>query len=334
MAKKVRVGLIGIGGMGGCHFFNYDEIKNAEVVAVCDVREDVAIEKVGDRDIAIYTDYNKMIKNEELDMIDICTPSFLHADMAIKLLKKGYHVLCEKPMTLNAKEARRVCTVAKLEDKNFMVAHVVRFMAPYVYLRNIIESGELGKLIRLDMKRISSIPVWSWQDWMRDESLSGGVVTDLSIHDFDFVQSIFGMPHHLSSYRYRMTNNNDTVVTEMIFDGDILVTCEGTWYNTSIPFDASFRAVFQNGYVELNKGKFVKNGEEVSFDQASVAQKDLGINVGNDNGYLSEIQYFVDCIQNGKKPELVTPESSAQSVILADKIKKKAILLKQRKHIQ
>ena len=333
MAKKVRVGLIGIGGMGGCHFYNYDQVENAEIVAVCDVREDVAKEKIGDRNINIYTDYNKMIKNEELDMIDICTPSFLHAEMAMKLLKKGYHVLCEKPMTLNAKDAKRVCNVAKTEDKNFMVAHVVRFMAPYMYLRNVIESCELGRLIRLDMKRISSIPTWSWEDWMRDETLSGGVVTDLSIHDFDFVQSIFGLPDQLKSYRYRMTHNNDTVVTEMIFNGDILVTCEGTWYNTSIPFDASFRAVFQNGYVELNKGKLVKNGEEVSFKKASAAQKDLGINVGNDNGYLAEIQYFVDCIQNGKKPELVTPESSAQSVVLADRIKKKATLLKQRRDI-
>ena len=333
MAKKVRVGLIGIGGMGGCHFYNYDQVENAEIVAVCDVREEVAKEKIGDRNINIYTDYNKMIKCEELDMIDICTPSFLHAEMAMKLLKKGYHVLCEKPMTLNAKDAKRVCAVAKAEDKNFMVAHVVRFMAPYMYLRNVIESCELGRLIRLDMKRISSIPTWSWEDWMRDETLSGGVVTDLSIHDFDFVQSIFGLPDQLKSYRYRMTHNNDTVVTEMIFNGDILVTCEGTWYNTNIPFDASFRAVFQNGYVELCKGKLIKNGEEVSFKKASAGQKDLGINVGNDNGYLAEIQYFVDCIQNGKKPELVTPESSAQSVVLADRIKKKATLLKQRRDI-
>lgn len=331
---KLRVGLIGIGGMGGCHFFNYDQVQNAEIVAVCDVREDVAREKIGDRKINIYTDYNKMIKKEELDMIDICTPSFLHADMAIKLLKKGYHVLCEKPMTLNAKDAKAVVNAAKNSDKNFMVAHVVRFMAPYMYLRNVIESCELGRLIRLEMKRISAIPQWSWEDWMRDEKLSGGVVTDLSIHDFDFVQSILGMPDEVKSYRYQMTNNNDTVVTSMVYDGDILVTCEGTWYNTGIPFDASFTAVFQNGYVELNKGKLVKNGKEVSLKQEATKEKDLGINVGNDNGYLAEIQYFVDCIQKGKKPILVTPESSAASVTLADLIKKKATVLKQKRNVK
>ena len=330
---KVRVGLIGVGGMGGCHFYNYEKIKDAELVAVCDVRENVAKEKVGDRNIKIYTDYNKMIKNEDLDMIDICTPSFLHADMAVKLLKKGYHVLCEKPMTLNTRDAKRVAAIANQSEKNFMVAHVVRFMAPYAYLRNVIETKELGRLIRLEMKRISAIPQWSWEDWMRDEKLSGGVTTDLSIHDFDFVQSVLGMPDKLNSYRYQMTNNNDTVVTSMIYDGDILVTCEGTWYNTSIPFDASFTAVFQNGYVELNKGKLVKNGKPVELNKEEVENVDLGINVGNDDGYLIEMSYFVNCIKEGKKPSFVTPDSSAQSVVLADLIKKKASILRQKRNI-
>ena len=168
---------------------------------------------------------------------------------------------------------------------------------------------------------------------MRDEARSGGVATDLSIHDIDFVQSVLGMPDKLNSYRYQMTNNNDTVVTSMIYDGDILVTCEGTWYNTSIPFDASFTAVFQNGYVELNKGKLVKNGKPVELNKEEVENVDLGINVGNDDGYLIEMSYFVNCIKEGKKPSFVTPDSSAQSVILADLIKKKASTLKQKRNI-
>jgi predicted dehydrogenase len=312
--------------MGGCHFFNYANVKNAELVAVCDVRKDVAKEKVGDKKIKIYTDLNKMLRSEKLDMIDICTPSYMHKDMAIKLLKKGYHVLCEKPMTLNAKDAKKVLEAAKSSNKKFMVAHVVRFMAPYIYLRSVIESGELGKLLRLDMKRISSIPTWSWEDWMRDEKRSGGVATDLSIHDIDFVQSVLGMPDKVVSYTTGIKNNNDYVVSNLTY-GDTLVTCEGTWYNTSIPFHANYLAVFQNGYIELSD-KLYKNGVEVRLEKkASDDSADLGINIGNDNGYLEEIQYFVNCIIEGKKPSLVTPESSAQSITLADMVKKKAKII-------
>ena len=322
---KLRVGLVGIGGMGGCHFFNYDSVEGAEIVAVCDVQTKMAKEKVKGRGIKVYKTLAGMLNNAELDMIDICTPSYLHKDMAVKLLKKGYHVLCEKPMTLNARDAKKVLEASKATDKKFMVAHVVRFMTPYVYLKNVIESGELGKLLRLDMKRISSIPTWSWEDWMRDEKRSGGVATDLSIHDIDFVQSVLGMPDKITSYTTGIKDNNDYVISNLQY-GDTFVTCEGTWYNTPIGFKATYLAVFQNGYVELSD-KLYKNGKEVVFEQPETKEADLGINVGNDNGYLAEIQYFVDCVNNNKDIEYVTPESSAKSVELVDLIKKKATRL-------
>ena len=319
----IRVGLIGIGGMGGCHYGNYKDVKGARLVAVADVRVDMAKEKTEGTDIKVYADYKEMLENEELDMVDICTPSYLHADMAIDCLEKGYHVLCEKPMTLNADEAKRVLEATKKTDKNFMAAHVVRFMAPYAYLREVIKSNELGKLLRLDMKRISSIPAWSWEDWMRDESRSGGVVTDLSIHDIDFVQSILGMPSSLVSFRTGIKNNSDYAQTDMLY-GDTLVSCEGCWYNAGIPFHATYLAVFENGYVESGE-KLIKNGKEVACDdKAEASELDLGINIGNDNGYLSEIQYFVDCINNGTKPDFVTPESSARTMTLVDFIKANA----------
>jgi predicted dehydrogenase len=319
----IRVGLIGIGGMGGCHYGNYSQVKGAKLVAVADVRVDMAKEKTKGTDVKVYADYKEMLANEELDMVDICTPSFLHADMAIDCLKKGYHVLCEKPMTLTAEDAQRVLVATKATDKKFMAAHVVRFMAPYMYLRSVIESGELGKLLRLDMKRISSIPTWSWEDWMRDEKRSGGVITDLSIHDIDYVQSILGMPDSISSVHYGLKNNNDFAQTEMVY-GDTLVSCEGTWYNAPIPFHATFLAVFENGYVE-NTDKLYKNGKPVTVEESAKAEElDLGINVGNDNGYLNEIQYFVDCVNNGTSPDFVTPESSAQTMALVDAIKSKA----------
>jgi predicted dehydrogenase len=321
----LRVGLIGIGGMGGCHYGNYKDVKGAKLVAVADVRVDMAKEKTAGTDITVYADYKEMIEKENLDMVDICTPSYMHKDMAIYCLSKNLHVLCEKPMTLNKKDAAAVVKAANATDKFFMAAHVVRFMGPYAYLKGVIESGEMGKLIRLDMKRISSIPTWSWEDWMRDEKRSGGVATDLSIHDIDFVQSVLGMPDKITSYKTGIKNNSDYIVSSLTY-GDTLVTCEGTWYNCQIPFKASFLAVFQNGFVELSD-KLYKNGAEVVIEQKSADSLDLEINVGNDNGYLAEIQYFVDCVNNDREITYVTPESSARSVELVDIIKKKAVKL-------
>ena len=271
---NLRVGLIGIGGMGGCHYGNYKDVKGATLVAVCDVRADMAKEKTEGTGLPIYTDYKEMIEKESLDMVDICTPSYMHKEMAIYCLSKGLHVLCEKPMTISDDDAKRVLEAASKTDKYFMAAHVVRFMAPYAYLREVIKSGELGRLIRLDMKRISSIPKWSWEDWMRDEKRSGGVITDLSIHDIDYVQSILGMPDKISCVHHGLKNNNDFAVTEMVY-GDTIVSCEGTWYNAEIPFHATYLAVFDNGYVE-STDKIYKNGVAVGGDEKKAEELDLG----------------------------------------------------------
>lgn len=164
----IKVALIGIGGMGGCHFNCYKDIENAEVIAVCDVRTDMAKEKVNNESIHIYSSYDELLENENPDYVDICTPSYMHREMSIKALEKGINVLCEKPMSLTTADTEAILSAVKKSGKIFMTAHVVRFMKAYMYLKNVIDSKELGDLLRLDMKRISSIPVWSWEDWMRN----------------------------------------------------------------------------------------------------------------------------------------------------------------------
>lgn len=160
---------------------------------------------------------------------------------------------------------------------------------------------------------------------MRDEKRSGGVITDLSIHDIDYVQSILGMPDKVKCVHHGLKNNNDFAVTEMVY-GDTIVSCEGTWYNAGIPFHATYLAVFENGYVE-STDKIYKNGVAVGGEEKAAEALDLGINIGNDNGYLNEIQYFVDCVNKGVSPDFITPESSANTMKLVDKIKATAIKL-------
>lgn len=206
--KKIKVALVGIGGMGNVHFNCYKKIKNAELVAVCDVRKDFALERVGSA-CPVYTDIDEMLKNEEIDVIDICTPSYLHAEMAVECLNKGLNVLCEKPMTLTCADAEKVLAAAENSGKKFMVAHVVRFMSQYAFLKKVIDDGKLGKLISLDMRRLSSVPRWSWENWMQDEKKSGGVCLDLSVHDLDFVQSVLGMPERVSA-SYRPLKNDSS----------------------------------------------------------------------------------------------------------------------------
>lgn len=321
--KKIKVALAGIGGMGNVHFNCYKKIKNAELVAVCDVRKDFALERVGSA-CPVYTDIDEMLKNEEIDVVDICTPSYLHAEMAVECLNKGLNVLCEKPMTLTCRDAEKVLAAAENSGKKFMVAHVVRFMPQYAFLKKVTDEGKLGKLISLDMRRLSSVPRWSWENWMQDEQKSGGVCLDLSVHDIDFVQSVLGMPERVSA-SYRPLKSDSSFIKSTLYYGETAVSVQAAWYNAEIPFTADFLAVFDNGFVEFKDGKLFMCDKEIPLDGDGSGDFDSGINVKGGDAYENEISYFIDCVINDKKPLFVMPESSANSITLASKIIAEAV---------
>ena len=264
-----------------------------------------------------------MLKGEKVDIIDISTPSYLHAEYAVKALNAGFNVICEKPMTLDSESCKKIELAAEKSGKLFMVAHVIRFMKNYMYLQSVIEKKKFGKLLRLDMKRISSYPGWSWDNWMLDEKRSGLTPFDLTIHDVDFMQYLFGEPKDIQCVHYKLKGNNDYIVANHIYDG-FVVSTEATWYNASMPFAASFFAVFENGYISLDKDGLFENGEKVELDKADEI-KETGINLSNVDGYALELHYFADCVKNGRVPERATPESSAKSIALIERMKKCAV---------
>lgn len=313
----MKVGLIGLGGMGFVHFNCYKKMADVEV-AVADIRVDMAKDKIKDDAIPVYSSLEELLQNEQVDFIDICTPSYLHADMAVTALNAGKHVLCEKPMSLCSSEAQRMIEASEKNGKLLMIAHVVRFMSPYVYLKSVIDSCELGKPIHITMNRLSEAPKWSWENWMLSEEKSGGVTLDLSVHDIDFTQYVFGEPKEITSTHRPLSGSDDYVVSVLKYDG-FSVHITGAWFNASIPFQANYLAVFENGYVQLKDGKVYKNGEEIALDVGDTSE-DTGINLSGADGYADEIQYFMHCIKEGKKPEKVTPHSSCNSVKLVEKI--------------
>ena len=313
----MKVGLIGIGGMGNVHFNCYKKMDGIDI-AVADVRVDMAKGKVEDEAIPVYACYKEMIEKEKPDFVDICTPSYMHADMAVYALEHGCHVLCEKPMSISSGDAQRMIDAKEKSGKLLMTAHVVRFMSPYVYLKKVIDSCELGKPVHVIMHRLSEAPKWSWENWMLDTAKSGGVALDLSVHDIDFTQYVFGQPISVEASYHDIEDNNNYVTATFSYDG-FSVNTVGAWYNASIPFRAEYLAIFENGYVESRCGKVVKNGCEVSLEVGDTSE-DTGINLSGADGYADEIAYFIDCIKREKEPLRVAPESSLTSVKLVEKI--------------
>ncbi len=321
----IKVGLIGIGSMGFVHYNEYKNINDAVVTAVADVRLDMAKEKVGEDDVRVYSSMEDLLASEDVDMVDICVPSYLHPEMSICALEAGKHVLSEKPMCLTGKDAEKIMKSAEKSGKFFMTAHVVRFMAAYEYLKNIVDSGELGKPLHIEMKRLSSIPKWSWEDWMRDVSKSGGAPIDLSIHDIDFVQAVFGHPVEVTGVYREFKDDSNYLVSNLKYN-DFDVVISGGWFKCKMPFKGEYMAIFENGLVESDGETVWKNGEEVSLSKADVSEI-KGMNISVADGYGDEIVYFLECIKNAVKPTKVTPESSADSVKLVERIIQNSIVI-------
>lgn len=314
----IKAALVGAGGIGKVHYDAYQTLDNVKLVAAVDPYVDSAREKLGDADIPIYADLAELFANEQVDMVDLCIPSTVHMKTSIQALEKGVHVLCEKPMSISSEDTGEAIEIAKKCGKKFMIAHVVRFMAPYMYLKSVIDSRELGKIVNLDMKRLSPIPISSRGNWMHNLEKSGGTPMDLSIHDIDFVNSVFGEPKQVMGAYRKLKDGSDCINSILVYD-DFAATISGAWFNYRLPFTDDFLAVFENGTVERKSGKVYKNGEEVDLDSFSITAN-TGVVLDGKNGYADEIKYFVSCIETGKQPEIVTPESSESTIKLVERI--------------
>lgn len=301
----LKVAVVGVGGISGAHIPVWEEMEDAELIALCDIRPE-QMEKY--ENIKHYTDFEEMLNNEEIDILDICLPTFLHADYAVKAMERGINVICEKPISLNEEDIDRVYSTAEKYNVKFMVAQVLRFWPEYELLKEIYDTKKYGKLLSGTMTRLGCYPRWSWDGWMMDEKRSGLVPFDLHIHDLDFMVYAFGIPEIKYQYRSKLPDQDFFTVN---YDfGDFSVNTEASWYATCYPFTAQFRFQFEDAIVANENGKmiiYLRDDEKI--DLSEEAEGDTGnINLPKSNAYANEIHYFFDCVVNDKPVEKINPE--------------------------
>ena len=249
-----------------------------------------------------------MLKSEQLDILDICLPTYLHADYAVRALEQGIHVLCEKPISLKKEDVDRIYSTAEKNHVKFMVAHVLRFWPEYAQIKEIADSKRYGKLLSGRMTRVSEIPRWSWDGWMTDEERSGLVPFDLHIHDLDFLVYAFGEPKSAKTVRIKRPDQ-DSLSAIYEYDG-AFISAESAWYAPAVPFIAEFRFQFEKAVV-------IFDGQKLTAHEIDGTKRDLSsdsqagasaINLPKTNAYANEIVYFADCVANGKPVDKVKPE--------------------------
>ena len=179
--RKLGVAVIGTGFWGKNHARIYKELSSTELVAICDVNPERAKAIADQYGVKAYTSSGQMLKNKEVEAISICTWSTVLAKEALKGLRAGKHVLVEKPMATNTKEAEKLCATAEQNDLVLTVGFLMRFIPGLQVIREAVEKKRIGELVCATAKRVSQ-----WPERIGDV----GVVKDMAIHDIDVMRFI------------------------------------------------------------------------------------------------------------------------------------------------
>jgi 1,5-anhydro-D-fructose reductase (1,5-anhydro-D-mannitol-forming) len=328
----IRVGIVGLGFMGKMHFGCYKQNKNVQIVAICDVDKkkfnvsDGAVGNIKGADkpldftgIVLYTDFDEMLDNANLDAVSITVPTYLHCAYTLNALKRGIHVLCEKPMALNSRDAKKMVVAAKQSGKLLQVGHCIRFWPEYVKLKEIIDSGKYGKVLAANFQRLSLTPTWNWDNWMLNSSRSGGASLDLHIHDVDYIQYVFKMPKAIFSRGVKGPSGGfDHMVTNFVYDNKV-ITAEGGWVMMpKFGFEMSFK-------VALEKATIIYSClQDPGFKICPTKGEVIVPKIEKKGGHALEIEHFIKAISGKSVPKILTPTQSYDSICLVEAAEKSA----------
>ena len=325
--EKIRVAIIGYGGIARVHNTAYSKLVSdgypVELVAVCEkdfarVNTKLNFNLGGEDtplppDIHLYSDIEELIAKENFDVADVCLPTFLHKDVAIRFLKAGKHVICEKPMALSSEDCDLMLNAARESGRKLMIAHCLRFDDAYNYLKECVTSGKFGSLDNLYLDRHSIYP--SWGTSFSDNSRTGGCALDTHIHDIDIAEYILGTPESVCAVEFNCPPEYQ-VVTSTLHYKNTTVIANGSWdtaYSTA--FESGFRARFEKATVLLKDG--VLTVKECGKEPYSPKL------AGSDYTVL-ELKHLFDRITDGKESEINPPYASRRSVRLVELLRDSA----------
>ncbi|TMQ69033.1 MAG: Gfo/Idh/MocA family oxidoreductase, partial [Candidatus Eisenbacteria bacterium] len=234
--KNIRIGLVGVGAAAQVnHIPALKKAEGLELVVLCDrdpekaarVAQKFGIERAVDR-------LDDLLSLDDIEAVDICTPNYLHAPMAIAALESGKHVLCERPLARRADEAANMVKAAKKSDRHLLCAVQHRFRPDAQLLRKFVEKGDLGDIFFAKAGWLRQRTEWDSDEWRRQKRESGGgVVLDLGFQMLDLSRWVLGNPSvtsvNASVHRLRKDEVEDSATALLRLENGATLTLELTW---------------------------------------------------------------------------------------------------------
>jgi UDP-N-acetylglucosamine 3-dehydrogenase len=299
--RKLGVAVVGTGFWGKNHARVYKELESTELVAVCDVDAQRAKTVADQFGVKSYSSSTRMLKNESIEAVSICTWSTSLAKEALKALIAGKHVLVEKPMATNTKQARRLLETAEKNGLHLTVGFLMRFIPGLQHIREAVKNKKIGELVCATAKRVSQ-----WPERIGDV----GVVKDTAIHDIDVVQYVFnedpiGVYARVGSMRHRKFEDYAQIM--LTYKDGKSAFIESNWltpYKTRTLTVTGSDAIMRLDYIT----------QELWIE---AAKENLQPKYPWQEPLKLELQHFSDCIMKKQKP-MVTGADGLKALKIAE----------------
>jgi predicted dehydrogenase len=314
---RIRVGVIGLG-IGRWHVESYLAIPEAKVVALCDIDQNRLRTAATRYGVAkIYTDYEELCQSGSVDAVSICVPNHKHAPVAVCALENGKNVLCEKPLSVSPEQGRIILEAAnKHPDLKAMMAMKFRFNKDSIYVKNMVENGDLGGVyygFSTYLRQLGGIPKMG--TWFTKKKLSGGgPLIDNGVHFLDLIWWLMGCPNPVEAFGIThakfgpygkgakgwtgepspdVFDVEDLALGTIKFENDASVMLDNAWATFVDKDVIGMRLCGTKGGATLWPFRicYEESGEIIS------KTPDLtNVQAGN------QFKHFIDCILNNKQP--------------------------------
>jgi UDP-N-acetylglucosamine 3-dehydrogenase len=299
--KKLGVAVIGTGFWGRNHARVFKELEETELLAVCDINAERAKNVAKQFGVRAYTSMGKLLKRKDVEAVSNCVWSLNLAKETLKALKAGKHVLVEKPMATNVKQAEKLLETAEGGGLHLSVGFLMRFIPGIQHMKNAIEDKTIGNLVCATAKRVSE-----WPERIGDV----GVVKDIAIHDIDIIRYLFGeepIAVYAKTGSMKHKKFEDYAQIMLTFEGGKSAFIESNWltpYKTRTLVVTGSKAIMKLDYIT----------QELTIEDA---RKTMQPRYPWQEPLKLELQHFANCILKKEKP-LITGTDGLKALQIAE----------------
>lgn len=308
-----RFGIIGCGRIAPRHADSLAEIEGTKIVQVSDIVETRARNFAEKYSTTYCLDYRKLLDNPEIDIINICTPSGLHAEMAIAALKAGKHVIVEKPMAMNVADADRMISTAREMGRKLCIVLQNRYNPPMQDFYKAVREGKIGHILLGSATVRWYRPQEYYNDgWHGTKSMDGGALMNQSIHHIDALQWLVGVPVK-SVFAYTATlahqmEAEDVGIVTMRFESGALATIEGSTLTYPQNLEGSValfgtKGSLKVGGTALNRKIFWKIEGEIEHEKEALTREKVDPPSVYGTSHRHVIEDMISALDEGREPQ-------------------------------